>query len=140
MIAGEALLFLSSCLLGGSFGVLYDGFRVLRLFIPTGEKLAFIEDGLFFLLITAMNFLFFLSRTYGTLRVFLLVGELLGFLIYYLTVGRAVFFLMLHLSRGIKRAFHGTIHICAKIISIVARKFRNKTVDTDENIGNQPDS
>lgn len=140
MIAGEALLFLSSCLLGGAFGVVYDCFRVLRLFIPTGEKLAFMEDGIFFLLITIVNFLFFLSRTYGKLRVFLLIGELLGFLVYYLTAGRAVFFLMFHLSRGVKRACSGFLHICAKLFGIITRKIKNKTVNTDENTANHPDS
>lgn len=140
MIAGEALLFLCSCLLGAGFGIVYDGFRVLRLFLPSGEKIVFIEDGLFFLIITAVNFLFFLSRTYGELRLFLLIGEFLGFLIYYLTAGRAVYFLMLHLSKGIKKLCRITFHIFAKLFGIIAHNKKNKTVNNNENFLNQLDS
>lgn len=140
MIAGEALLFLCSCLLGVGFGVVYDGFRVLRLFLPSGEKIVFVEDGLFFLIITVANFLFFLSRTYGELRLFLIIGELLGFLIYYLTAGRAVYFLMLHLSRGIKRLCGMVFHIFAKLFGIMFRNQKDKTVNNDENFANQLDS
>jgi hypothetical protein len=136
MIAGEVRLFLFSCLLGVGFGGVYDGFRVLRLFLPAGEKSVFLEDALFFLLVTAVNFLFFLSRTYGQLRLFLLIGEGLGFLLYYLTAGRAVYFLMLRLSRGVKRLLRSIWQVVYKIV----QNSRRKTVCNDENAQNASDS
>ena len=54
MIAGEAMLFLLSCLIGVGFGAVYDLFRAFRLIFPAGKKAAFIEDGLFFLLFAAV--------------------------------------------------------------------------------------
>ncbi len=140
MIAKEALLFLRSCLLGAGFGVVYDGFRILRLFLPSGEKITFIEDGLFFLILSAANFLFFLSHTYGELRLFLLIGEALGFSIYYLTAGRAVYFLMLHLSKGVKRLFRRLFRLTAKLLGIIAYNSGNKTVNNNENDANRIDS
>lgn len=140
MIAGEALLFLCSCLIGVGFGILYDGFRVLRLFLPSGEKIVFVEDGLFFGIITVVDFLFFLSRTYGELRLFLIIGELLGFLMYYLTAGRAVYFLMLHLSRGIKRLCRKVLDILKTLFGTITQNQSDKTVTNDENPVNHLDS
>ena len=68
MIAGEAMLFLLSCLIGVGFGAVYDLFRAFRLIFPAGKKAAFIEDGLFFLLFAAVNFLFFLDHSFGRRR------------------------------------------------------------------------
>ncbi len=126
MIAGEAMLFLTSCMLGAALGVVYDFFRALRLLVPTGTALAFIEDGLFFAVVGAVEFVFFLNHTYGQLRVFLLVGQGLGFLIYYLTAGRAVYCVMLRLSkliRGIiRRIFAAVVWIVNKIFQIRSKK------------------
>ena len=36
MIAAEAMLFLTSCLLGAALGVVYDLFRAVRLLFPPG--------------------------------------------------------------------------------------------------------
>ena len=136
MIAGEAMLFLLSCLIGVGFGILWDGFRVLRLLGPSGEKIVFIEDGLFFFAVMSVNFLFFLSRTYGQLRVFLLIGEGLGFLIYYLTVGRVVYFVMLRASRLVRTIITGIWQFICRIW----RKAIFKTVQKDENPAKNPDS
>ena len=70
MIAGEAMLFLASCLLGVGFGAVYDLFRAFRLIFPAGKKAAFVEDGIFFVIFAAINFLFFLDRSFGRLRLF----------------------------------------------------------------------
>lgn len=136
MIAGEAMLFLTSCLLGAALGVVYDLFRAVRLLFPPGAGLAFAEDGLFFGAVGVAEFVFFLNHTYGQLRVFLLIGQGLGFLIYYLTVGRAVYCVMLHLSRIIRgclqRVWKGLVWIVNKIFT----KKHVKTVEMAENLQN----
>ncbi len=134
MIAGEAMLFLTSCLLGAALGVVYDFFRTLRLLIPTGSGLAFIEDGVFFACAGAAEFIFFLNHTYGQLRVFLLAGQGLGFMVYYLTAGRAVHCVMLRLSKIIRAIIRRIAAGGGWIINKIFRKISNKTVQTDENI------
>ncbi len=126
MIAGEAMLFLTSCLLGAALGVVYDFFRALRLLVPTGAALAFVEDGVFFACAGAAEFVFFLNHTYGQLRVVLLVGQGLWFLVYYLTAGRAVYCVMLRLSKIIRaiirRIFAAVVWIVNKIFRIRSKK------------------
>lgn len=140
MIAAEAMLFLTSCLLGAALGVVYDFFRAVRLLFPPGAALAFAEDGLFFAVVGVAEFVFFLNHTYGQLRGFLLIGQGLGFLIYYLTAGRAVYCLMRRLTRLLK----GMVRwVCGRIIWIVNKICRGKvkkTVQMAENLQNAPAS
>ncbi len=140
MIAAEAMLFLTSCLLGAALGVVYDFFRAVRLLFPPGAALAFAEDGLFFAVVGVAEFIFFLNHTYGQLRGFLLIGQGLGFLIYYLTAGRAVYCLMRRLTRLLK----GMVRwVCGRIIWIVNKICRGKikkTVQMAENPQNAPAS
>lgn len=133
MIAGEAMLFLTSCMLGAALGVVYDFFRALRLLVPTGAGLAFVEDGVFFAVAGAAEFVFFLNHTYGQLRVFLLVGQGLGFLIYYLTAGRAVYCIMLRLSKIIRGIVRRIFAAAVWIVNKIFRYRRGKIVQTAEN-------
>ena len=140
MIAGEAMLFLTSCLLGAALGVVYDLFRAVRLLFPPGAGLAFAEDGLFFGVVGVAEFVFFLNHTYGQLRVFLLIGQGLGFLIYYLTVGRAVYCVMLHLSRIIRGCLQRVWKALVWIVNKIFAKKHVETVEMAENLQNAPAS
>ena len=110
MIAGEALLFLAACLTGGGLGAVYDLFRAVRLVFPAGKAAAFWEDGAFFAVFFAVNFLFFQRSTFGRLRLFLLAGEGLGFVVYYCTAGRAVYWLLGGVVGGVRRWVSAIVH------------------------------
>ena len=101
MIAGEAMLFLLSCLIGVGFGAVYDLFRAFRLIFPAGKRRRLSKTG-FFPPLRAVNFLFFLDRSFGRLRLFLLIGEGLGFTVYYFTAGKAVYFILGGVIGGVR--------------------------------------
>lgn len=89
-LSHQALSFLQAVLLGGALGVLYDGFRIGRLFGKAGAVRVFFAD-LLFSFLAAFATAVFLSRSYyGEVRFFLLAGEGLGFLIYFNTLGALV--------------------------------------------------
>lgn len=96
-ISGQALDFLLSCLLGVGLGALYDVFRILRLAFWHGKIIISIQDIVFFVLAAISSFLFMLFRCEGQLRFYVLLGELLGFVVYYFTVG----FLVIRMSKCI---------------------------------------
>lgn len=89
-IARETMIFFFSLILGAGLGSIYDIFRILRIAFPSGNKLIFIEDGIFVLIFTVLTFLFSISFCNGYLRLFVLTGEILGFILYYFTVGMVV--------------------------------------------------
>lgn len=86
----QTLIFFRSLWLGALLGMMYDLFRIFRIAVPTPNFAAVAEDILFFLLSAFLSFGFILSVNYGQVRFFILLGEGLGFLLYYLMVGPVV--------------------------------------------------
>lgn len=86
-LAEQTLAFLYACVLGAVLGTLYDLFRILRLAFPAGRGMLFIQDLLFWILCSIASFLFLLTNSDGVVRVFLLIGELLGGVLYHYTLG-----------------------------------------------------
>lgn len=86
----QTLIFFRSIFLGALLGIFYDLFRLLRLVFPAPGWVVAAEDLLFFLLSAIWSFGFIMSVNYGQVRAFILMGEGLGFLLYYLTVGTLV--------------------------------------------------
>jgi len=88
----QALAFLWAVVLGGGLGALYDLFRIGRILKKKWAFTVFCEDLLFSLLAALATAWSFTFTNYGQVRLFLLVGEGLGFMIYHYTVGAFVTF------------------------------------------------
>lgn len=84
-LQNQSLTFLYAIQFGGLFCILYDFFRILRVLKKYGKFHIVLQDLLYWLIVTFLTFLFLLSRTNGAVRGFVLVGELLGFIIWRLT-------------------------------------------------------
>jgi len=74
----ETLLFLKACALGAVLGACYDGFRILRAAVRFHTVLVFVQDVLYFVGVTIVTFAFLLAYNDGELRMFILIGELMG--------------------------------------------------------------
>ncbi len=90
-VAPEAEQFLIAVCFGGILGVGWDLFRILRLAGFASRALVFAEDLLYMLLVTLVTLLFFYWFTSGDFRVYVLIGEFLGWVLYYCTLGRLVY-------------------------------------------------
>ena len=89
-VAEQTYAFLFSLLTGAALGVFYDVFRVLRIAIRPGKAAIVIQDAIFFVVCGAVTFVFMLTENYGQIRIFLILGELMGFMLYYFTIGALV--------------------------------------------------
>lgn len=127
-ISEQALEFLLSCLLGAVLGVLYDAFRILRAAIPHGRILTLLEDILFWALSAVITFFFLLLFSEGQVRLYILLGELLGFIVYYFTVGSLVIGASKWIIRQVKRflrfLYRLFIRPFVRPFSFIFRKFR----------------
>lgn len=106
-------IFLMSILLGLGFGALWDIFRILRLGIPSGKIIIFIQDVVYCLVVCLSTLIFFYFFTFGGFRFFVFIGEFFGFIIYYFTIGHIVF-----------NIFKIIIHFLHKIIWLLTWPFR----------------
>lgn len=86
-IVDEVMSFLCSCVVGMVLGAFFDCFRILRLAVKSPKILVFIEDVLFFIVAAIATLYIVLEQSNGTVRVFLLFGELLGLIIYFYSIG-----------------------------------------------------
>ncbi len=80
-------IFLLSLGLGFILGVLYDFFRLLRLTLSKSKILTIVFDILYFALLGLSTFLFILALNKGEIRSYIIIGEILGFLFYYFSLG-----------------------------------------------------
>lgn len=98
-IAGQTWLFLLSIALGAGLGVCYDLFRILRIALPHPTLAVLAEDLLFSVICAGATFFYMLAADNGQIRIFVLIGEGVGFLLYYCTIGA----LVIRVSKGIIR-------------------------------------
>lgn len=102
-IAQQTQMFLYALLLGGVVGVAYDCFRVTRVAFHLSWGIVLVEDLLFFTLATLLLWRYFLLESSGEVRIFAVVGMLLGWVLYFFTLGTLVMHLSGFLVKTVKR-------------------------------------
>lgn len=108
----QAVSFLYSIILGIFFSAFYDIFRSLRLLKKQTTLAVFLQDIIYFLIIAIVTFICLLSLTNGEVRAYILIGILLGFLLFLFTISK---FFIIALSFILKIFF--------KFLSIVLNGF-----------------
>ena len=89
-VTEQTRLFLWACLIGVGLGIVYDCFRVLRIVFNHKFVAVFIEDVLFTIFYALCLFVYMTECSRGQIRFFVIIGSLLGFVAYLLTVGFVV--------------------------------------------------
>lgn len=132
----EAVLFGISCLCGVLLGVCYDVFRALRLMIRHNFALVFAEDLVFFIGYCTFLAVFASVEARGGLRVYFIIGNLLGFVLYLATVGSIIIRTVQKLLSLIKTVVGFLFYPINKIIAFVGKKLSIKFVKTSKNLVN----
>lgn len=86
----QTVAFLITVLSGLLYGMIYDILRIFRIAVRHKSIAVIIEDILYFTVIALLTFLLALAQSRGEIRLYHIIGETLGFVIYYLTLGEAV--------------------------------------------------
>lgn len=108
----QLLLFGLSCVFGAALGIFYDVFRTLRIIFPHNSWLVVIEDVLFMSGYAIFLSVFASAAARGELRFYYVIGNFLGFVIYFFTVGSAVISVMRKL-----------FYVLRKAVSLIMRPF-----------------
>ncbi len=83
-------IFLYSCILGIILGLIYDCFKILRLITNLNKKYLIFLDIIFMSISAIITFIFLLALNFGQIRLHLILGELLGFITYKLTLSKLI--------------------------------------------------
>ncbi len=130
-LATQTKSFLLSLGLGFIFGIVYDTLRIIRLCISSKKIVIIVFDILYCILFCFSFFIFLLMVNEGQFRFYLLLGSLVGFLVYYFSLGAIIFsfsrFLTEFIKKCVKRIFAVLLFpfqwIFVRIKSHVDKKF-----------------
>ena len=90
-LATQTKGFLLSMGLGFVMGFFYDLFRIIRLAISKKKVFIIIFDLLYCIFLCFVSFVFCMTVNEGQFRLYLLLGEAIGFAVYYFSLGVVVF-------------------------------------------------
>ncbi len=87
----QVQIFWYSFTLGLILGVIYDIFRIFRLVFNSKKWGIFFQDMLYFIIISLITFFFIIIFNKGKIRYYILIGQFIGWGIYYISLGRIVY-------------------------------------------------
>lgn len=108
-------LFLLSLLWGALIGIVYDGFRCLRILVTHNVIMTAIEDIIFWLITAGMIFYLLYQYNYGSLRSYAFLGVFLGFIIYYMSISQLLLAVFKLFAAKLKWLFGKEKAILAKL-------------------------
>lgn len=120
-LSTQTSLFLYSLGFGFLLGILYDVFRTVRMIISNGKGFVIFMDVLYFFVCGVLSFFFILVVDEGKLRIYTLLGEALGFAVYYFSLGAVAIKISAAAVKRIKWLFS----LVFKPIKFVLRKINH---------------
>ncbi len=125
MVISQAYLFLIFALNGVCIGLIFDFFRILRKSFKTMNLITYIQDVLFWIF-TGISIIFFMYNfSDGSMRLYMILGLILGFLLYLLTISKYIIKLFVIIICIIKKLIIRSINIIyipIKFIKILINK------------------
>lgn len=123
-LSDQTRVFLQAFGFGFLLGILYDVFRTVRLAVSSGKKFVFVYDIVYVMLCAVLSFLFFLAVNNGAVRGYAFLAELLGWLVYYFSLG----IVAIKCSRAVIRFIRWLILLISRPILFVVGLIRRLSV------------
>ena len=123
--------FLYAVILGIFFAIIYDILRAFRIIKNHTSFLVFIEDAVYFLIISPITFIFFLSITAGEVRGYILIGILLGFTAFFMFVSRyslKLFCVFLNIIKRVLIVFNKWFYLIFDKLDLFVTNFLKNTL------------
>lgn len=106
MLCNETIIFLTFVLIGCIFSIVFDFFRAIRKYNKMDRRNVYIQDILYFIIITIILLVAILNIRQDVFRLYLIVAIVLGIIIYISIIGnkvRDIFVSIFKVSHKIKQ-------------------------------------
>ncbi len=113
----QLIIFLASIGLGFLLGIFYDILRTVRLTITKSNVGIIIFDVIYFIFFGFASFLFILAMNKGEVRIYIPIGEIIGWLFYYFSFGLAA----IKITDLLVKVIRGFFALIFKIITLPFR-------------------
>lgn len=107
----QLISFCYSLILGILLCILYDLFKAIRINMKLKFICIFISDVLYFIISAFLTFLILLALTNGEIRAFILIGELLGFILCRISISKISYLIFSLIIKAIYKV-KKTIYNC----------------------------
>lgn len=123
-LATQTKNFLLSLGFGFIMGIFYDLFRIVRISISKGKIATVISDILYCIFLCFSLMLFCLTVNEGEIRLYLLLGSLAGFFVYYFSLGVIIFSFSEKLISVVKKIIKSVFNVIFYPFRFVFGKLR----------------
>lgn len=123
-----------SMILGMIFGIFYDIFKSLRSVKKHKNFVIFIEDILFFFVVSIITLLFLIATTNGEVRGYILFGILAGFIIYILLFSKYIILIFFAIFKLIFTVVFTVLRGYYWLFEKIYDKFRKILINTVKNL------
>lgn len=120
----QTYIFLTSIYGGLLIGFVYDLYKIFRYFLKPKKIATFIEDALFWLIVTIVVFFILIKSTWGELRGYIFVGLFIGVLLYLRFVSVVMYPILIKMFRFIISIIKIPFHKIKQIVNPFTRMFK----------------
>ena len=124
-VAFQTYTFLWSVSLGAGFCVVYDFLRALHKLKVKGAVAVFVTDILFWLIAALVTYCFLILTSKGRIRLFVIIGIFLGFLIFRLVLSKIVLAVFVKILSIFEIILYTTSDFVGRILSTINKTFKN---------------
>lgn len=132
----ELRLFLLSCIAGAVIGVVFDVFRALRLLVRHNRFFVLLEDLAFLCGYAVFLSAFASAAARGELRVYFMIGNVLGFTLYFFTLGNIVLRTLNKILTAAKKTLGVIFAPLRSLYVLICKKAAAKFVGSNKNLVN----
>lgn len=136
-LTDQTRIFLYAFGFGFVLGIVYDVFRVIRLAITAKKRFVYVQDILYAVVCSFLTFLFILVVNKGQIMGYILFGELLGWLIYYFSLGVVTVRLSNKAIKVIRALINAVIRVVRRPVLYVSRKIKGIFIKFGEKTQNK---
>lgn len=123
-ITTDVIKLFEAVLIGVVFSVIYDIIRGIRYELVKSKIFEFVADVLWFASFSLVTFIYIMIRNNGQMRVFFIIGELCGMILYFFTVSKFIVKGLRKLNCMLRKIMALLIIPIVKIVRELLRKIR----------------
>ena len=133
LLASQLQGFVISVVAGVFLGAYYDAFRIFRTVFQSERRAVFFQDLFYMISAAFVTFLLALGVNYGEVRFYILAGEVIGWCLYFLTVGMVTIQVFRFVSKAVRKMIINPIKrllvtISQLIVSLVKLIVKNTKI------------
>lgn len=112
----QIVAFGTSIGIGVALSLIFDFFKIIELTLGKKELKTFFVDVIYFIFCAFISFLYMMVVSSGEIRIFYMIGEVAGWFLYHLTVGKCIFSVWIKLIFFLKKKFLKFKNFCNRRI------------------------